>query len=87
MAPVMSSIAVITVRIDEETKRMMDGIDINWSEVIRRAIRERIEEERRRNLAKAVLINEELRRAGEGGMRAEEIIRMFREGRHGKDRR
>ncbi|MEM3440002.1 MAG: hypothetical protein QXG32_03680 [Candidatus Bathyarchaeia archaeon] len=63
----MSSIAVITVRIDEETKRMMDGIDINWSEVIRRAIRERIEEERRRNLAKAVLINEELRRAGEGG--------------------
>ncbi|MEM2735151.1 MAG: hypothetical protein QXV45_02545 [Candidatus Bathyarchaeia archaeon] len=63
----MSSIAVITVRIDEETKRMMDGIDINWSEVIRRAIRERIEEERRRNFAKDVLINEELRRAGEGG--------------------
>lgn len=38
-------------------------------------------------MAKAVLINEELRRAGEGGMRAKEIIRMFREGRHGKDRR
>jgi Arc/MetJ-type ribon-helix-helix transcriptional regulator len=84
--PVMTCMAVITVWIDEETKRMMDGIDVNWSEVIRRAIRRRIEEEGMRNLAKAVLINEDLRRASRGEMRAEEIIREFRDGRHGKDR-
>ena len=84
--PVMTCMAVITVWIDEGTKRMMDGIDVNWSEVIRRAIRRRIEEEGRRNLAKAVLINEDLRRSSRGEMRAEEIIREFRDGRHGKDR-
>ncbi|MBW1669418.1 MAG: hypothetical protein JRJ66_15515 [Deltaproteobacteria bacterium] len=71
--------AVFTVRIDEETKRLMSGIDVNWSEVIRRAIRRRIEEERRKNLALAVLINEELRRKSRGEMKAEEIIRRFRD--------
>ena len=76
---------VLTVRIDEKTKEMMDSIDINWSEVIRRAIKRRIEEERRKNLAKAVLINEEMRRAGRGEMKAEEIIRKFRDERRGKD--
>ncbi|RLI27866.1 hypothetical protein DRO58_03380 [Candidatus Bathyarchaeota archaeon] len=74
--------AVFTVRIDEETKRLMSGIDVNWSEVIRRAIRRRIEEERRKNLALAVLINEELRRKSRGEMKAEEIIRRFRDERH-----
>ena len=57
----------------------MSGIDVNWSEVIRRAIRRRIEEERRKNLALAVLINEELRRKSRGEMKAEEIIRRFRD--------
>jgi len=70
---------VFTVRIDEETKRLMSGIDVNWSEVIRSAIRRRIEEERRKNLALAVLINEEMRRESRGEMKAEEIIRRFRD--------
>ncbi len=74
---------VITVRIDEELKRLMDEIGINWSEFIRNAIRERIMEERRRNLAKAVLINERLRRKSRGEAGAEEIIRGFRDGRYG----
>ncbi|MCD6464891.1 hypothetical protein J7L27_00785 [Candidatus Bathyarchaeota archaeon] len=71
--------AVITVRIDEETKRLMKQIKINWSDFIRNAIKDKIEEERRRNLAKAILINERLRRKSRGEPRAEEIIRMFRE--------
>ena len=75
---------VITVRIDEETKRMMDEIKINWSEFIRSAIKSRIMEERRRNLAKAVLINERMRRKGMGEAKAEEIIRKFRDERHGR---
>jgi hypothetical protein len=70
---------VITVRVDEETKSMMGSIDVNWSEVIRSAIKRRIEEEKMRNLAKAVLINEELRRPSKGEEKAEEIIRRFRD--------
>ncbi len=77
---------VITVRIDEETRRLMERIKINWSEFIRRAIREKIAEERRKNLAKAVLINERVRKKSRGEERAEEIIRRFRDERYG-DRR
>jgi len=79
---VMTCITVITVRVDEDTKRMMGSIDVNRSEVIRSAIKRRIEEEKRRNLAKAVLINEELRRPTKGEEKAEEIIRRFRDERH-----
>jgi len=49
--------AVITVRVDNETRRMMKEIKINWSEFIRKAITRKIEEEKRKNIAKAVLIN------------------------------
>lgn len=75
----MTCMTVITVRVDEETKNLMGSIDVNWSEVVRSAIRKRIEEEKRRNLAKAVLINEELRRPSRGEEKAEEIIRRFRD--------
>jgi len=61
---------------------MMKEIKVNWSSLIRNAIETRIEEERRRNLAKAVLINEKLRRKSKGEAKAEEIIRKFREGRY-----
>jgi hypothetical protein len=76
---VMTCMTVITVRIDDETKDEMDKVDVNWSEVIRGAIRRRIDEEKRRNLARAVLINEEVRRPSRGGEEAEEIIRRFRD--------
>ncbi len=72
----------ITVRVDEETKKLMRQIRINWSEFIRNAIRTKIEEERRRNLAKAVLLNEKLRKKSGGEPKAEEIIRMFRDERY-----
>ena len=75
---------VITVRINEEIKKMMNKININWSEFIREAIRNKIEEERRRNLAKAVLINERIRKKSKGEMKAEEIIREFRNKRYVK---
>ncbi|MDK2464242.1 MAG: hypothetical protein QI223_05665 [Candidatus Korarchaeota archaeon] len=77
---------VITVRIDEETKRLMERIRINWSEFIRNAIRSKIAEERRKNLAKAVLINERLRKKSRGEARAEEIVRKFRDERYGGGR-
>ena len=70
---------VITVRIDEETKKMMDKININWSEAIRQAIKRTIEEERGKNLAKAVLINERIKKKSRGELKAEDIIRRFRD--------
>jgi len=78
----MYVMTVITVRIDEELKRRMKEIKINWSEFIRNAIANKIEEEKRKNLAKAILINEKLRRKSLGEPSAEEIIRMFREARY-----
>ncbi len=78
--------AVITVRIDDETKKLMNEIRINWSEFIREAIRKKIEEEKNRNLAKAILINERLRKKSKGEAKAEEIIRQFREDRYGENR-
>ncbi|MEM2410054.1 MAG: hypothetical protein QXF87_06030 [Thermofilaceae archaeon] len=71
--------AVITVRIDEETRKMMKQIRINWSEFIRSAVKAKIEEEKRRNLAKALLLSERLRKKSVGEPPAEEIVRAFRE--------
>ncbi len=45
----------ITVRIDEELRRKMREIKINWSEYIREAIRRRIELEERRKAAERLL--------------------------------
>ncbi len=60
---------LIVVRVDEGLKERMEKFaHINWSEVVRAAIRRVLEEEEGRNLAKAVLINERLRRKPpEGG--------------------
>ncbi|MGB9895582.1 MAG: hypothetical protein ACPLN2_06760 [Thermoproteota archaeon] len=74
--------AIITVRVDEEIKKMMKEIKINWSDFIKDAIKSKIDEEKRKNLAKAVLINEKLKRKSKGEAKAEEIIRKFREEQH-----
>jgi len=48
-------VAVITVRIDEHLKdRMKTHKGINWSEVIRRAILERVEAEERLEAVKGI---------------------------------
>ncbi|MEM4454666.1 MAG: hypothetical protein QXY39_07635 [Thermofilaceae archaeon] len=56
---------MITVRIDEETKRTMKQIRINWGELIRSSVKANIEE-KRRNLAKALLLSERLREEERG---------------------
>lgn len=71
--------AVITVRIDDETKKRMERLRINWSEYIRSSIKAKLNEEEGRNLALAVLINEKLRKKANSGPTAEEIIRKFRD--------
>ena len=60
--------STITVRIDPEIKKRMKKYSyINWSEVIRRAILEKLNEEEKRNIAEALLINEKLRRKAPKG--------------------
>ena len=55
---------------------------INWSEFIRKAIRNRVMEGRK-DLAKAVLITERIRKKSAGEAKAEEIVRRFRDKRRG----
>ena len=76
--------AVVSVRVDPETKKKMEAYKhINWSEVIREAIRERLRAEER-NLARAVIINEKLRKKAPKGWNSTEVIRFWREHRYGE---
>jgi len=62
------SLTTITVRIDPEIKKRMKRFSyINWSEVIRKAILEKLKEEEKRSTAEALLINEKLRRKAPQG--------------------
>jgi len=71
--------ATITVRLDGELKDAMKRLPhINWSEVIREAIRRKLEEEKGHNLAAAVLINERLRRDAPQGWDSARVIREWR---------
>lgn len=71
--------STITIRIDPEIKRLMKKYSyINWSEVARRAIMEKLREEREKNIAEALLINEELRREAPEGWDSTEAIRKWR---------
>jgi Arc/MetJ-type ribon-helix-helix transcriptional regulator len=75
----------ISVRIDPELKEKMDKFkDLNWSAVIRNAIKKRIETETERNLAKAVLINERIIKKAPKDFNSSDIIRRFREERYSK---
>ena len=73
---------VVSARIDEETRRRMRRLPkVNWSEVIRGAIVEKIREEERRrevdprDLREAVKITDSLRAKSEGWDSTEEIRR------------
>ena len=75
--------ANFSIRIDPELKKKMDSLKhLNWSEVIRRAIRSEIQNETERNKAKAVLLNEKIRKKAPENFNSVEIIRKFREERH-----
>ena len=63
---------VVSSRVDEKTKRRMEELrHINWSEVMRKAILKKIEEESRREvdpvlIQEAIRIMDEVRRPVEG---------------------
>jgi Arc/MetJ-type ribon-helix-helix transcriptional regulator len=70
----------ISVRVDERMKKEMERLtEVNWSEVIRIAIKERLDQEKHKNLAKAVLINEKIRKTAPSGYDSTRIIREWRD--------
>jgi len=73
---------MVSARVDEDTKRRMRRLpQVNWSEVIREAIVEKIREEERRrdldprDLREAARISDSLRAPSDGWDSTEEIRR------------
>ena len=70
----------ISVRIDPKLKERMDSFQhLNWSEIIRQAIRREINAKREYNLAKAVMLNDKIRKKAPEDFSSVEVIRRFRE--------
>jgi hypothetical protein len=66
--------------VDEELlKKMRKLPHINWSEVVRKVLRERAEREKIRDLVQAVTITERLRREAKRGWDSTKVIREWRE--------
>lgn len=55
---------------------------INWSEIMRNAIQREIENQREKDIAKAVLIKDEIRKKASEDYDSVNIIRCFREERY-----
>jgi predicted DNA-binding protein len=72
--------STISFRISNELKEKMKNIDhINWSEILRKAIEQAIENEAKKNLALAVLLNERFILTPDEGWKSTEEIRRWRE--------
>jgi Arc/MetJ-type ribon-helix-helix transcriptional regulator len=70
----------ISVRIDDELKKKMEAHpDINWSGVIRAAINDRTDRNKDRDLVKAIIITEKLRRKPKPGWDSTKVIREWRQ--------
>lgn len=69
-----------SVRIDTDLKKKMDSLKhLNWSEIVRRAIKSEIKGQSEINKAKAVLLNEKIRKKAPQDFNSVNIIRKFRE--------
>lgn len=71
---------MISVRIGEELKEKMSKYKhVNWSEVIRRGIKRELKNLERRDLARALLLNEKYLVKPDKGYSSVEEIRRWRE--------
>jgi post-segregation antitoxin (ccd killing protein) len=68
-----------TITLPASMKREMDERGLNWSAVLRAAIRRELDNERRKNVVEAVLLNERLRRKAPEGWDSAEEIRRWRD--------
>ncbi len=74
----MQKMTRTSVTVPSSLKKEMDSVDVNWSAVVREAIRRRLEYGRERNLSEAVLLNEKLRRKAPEGWDSAKVIRFWR---------
>ncbi len=74
---------LITVRVDDDLKRDMDRVPINWSEAIREAIAHIISERTRRNRVRASQLNDRIRIPAPPGFDSARVIRDWRDARYG----
>ena len=76
--------STISVRIDNELKKMMEHYKhLNWSEILRQTIISTIQNEQEVNRAKALLLNEKVRKNPTKKINTVEILRKFRAERYG----
>ncbi len=68
--------STVTVKVDQELKKRMQSVKINWSDCIRESIRRRVELEERRNAALKLLQG---LKAGEHRVPKDFINRAIRE--------
>ena len=79
--------AIVTVRVDPETKaRMARMRHINWSAVLRERIHEVVAGRGARNPVKALLMTQRLSRKPAPGFDSSQAIRSWRENRYGPRR-
>lgn len=77
---------VVSVKVDDRTKKKMESLpDINWSEVIRRSIRRRLETEEslrkgidRKRAMRAAMSMDRMRKMTSGRWSGSEEIRKWR---------
>ncbi|MHA2251951.1 MAG: hypothetical protein ACXAD7_16425 [Candidatus Kariarchaeaceae archaeon] len=70
---------MVSLRVSEELKNEMDKFTwINWSDILRTAIKDTVEKQDVKNIANAVLITERLRRKAPDEVNTTEIIRSWR---------
>ncbi len=79
---------LVTVRVDEGLKRRMDGLPINWSEEIRKAIVQILAEKSLRDRIRAAQLTDRIRVKAPKGFDSTRIVREWRDRRYGpRDRR
>ena len=80
LQPLSALMAIVTVRVDEETRRRMKRKrGTNWNATLGEAIAAKLKEEEGMNLARGVVLNEALRRKAKKGWNSVEVIRYWRE--------
>jgi hypothetical protein len=68
-----------TISLPASLKEKMAQTDTNWSEVIREALIQRLDEEGEADMTEAVLLNERVRRPAPKGWSSLQVIKRWRQ--------
>lgn len=84
--------ATVSVRIPDRMKARMDQFpEVNWSAVLRNRLEEELDQREGRNIARAVLVSEQLSNGVDtdslGEYDSAETIRAYRDSRRGSEER